>query len=172
MTHIAASEAGGANVVAFLDTIAHSELGQLEARSDADNGYRVIVGSTPQRPILFGSYADHPRIAVTTAWGRSSAAGRYQIMAVVDGLTALDTWDWASRAAGVKDFSPASQDRVAIELVRHRNALDDVVAGRFDAAVRKCAQEWASLPNAGYGQHENDLNTLRVYYLASGGRIA
>lgn len=172
MTRLSAMDAGGANVVAFLDTIAHSELGQLEARADTDGGYRVIVGSTPQRPILFGSYADHPRIAVMTAWGRSSAAGRYQIMAVVEGLTALDTWDWASRAAGVKDFSPEAQDRVAIELVRHRGSLDDVVAGRFDDAVQKCSREWASFPSAGYGQHENDINTLRVYYLASGGRIA
>lgn len=172
MTRLSASDAGGANVVAFLDTIGHSELGQLESRADTDGGYRVIVGSTPQRPILFGSYVDHPRIAVTTAWGRSSAAGRYQIMAVVDGLTQLDTWDWASREAGVKDFSPESQDRVAIELIRHRGAWDALRGGQFDIAVRKCSQEWASFPSAGYGQHENDLNALRVYYLAAGGRIA
>lgn len=172
MTRLAASDLGGANVVAFLDVVAHSELGQLEQRPETDGGYRVIVGSTPQRPILTYDYTRHPRIVVTTAWGRSNAAGRYQVMAAVPGAIRTDTWDWASRAAEVRDFSPEAQDRVGVYLVDHRGALALVKAGQFDQALRKCAQEWASLPGAGYGQHENELAALRSYYLAAGGRLA
>lgn len=172
MTRLAASALGGANVVAFLDAIAHSELGQLEQQPATDGGYRVIVGSTPLRPILTYDYTRHPRIVVTTAWGRSNAAGRYQVMAAITGAIKTDTWDWASRAAGVTDFSPESQDLVGVYLVQHRGALDAVQVGQFDVALRKCAPEWASLPGAGYGQRENDLDALRSYYLAAGGRLA
>lgn len=172
MTRLAATDLGGVNVAAFLDTIAHSELGQLEQQPETDGGYRVIVGSTPQRPILTYDYTRHPRIVVTTAWGRSNAAGRYQVMAAVTGAIKTDTWDWASRAAGVKDFSPESQDLVGVYLVRHREALDAIQSGQFDMALRKCAQEWASLPSAGYGQHENSMDALRSYYIAAGGRLS
>lgn len=160
------------NRVAFLGTIAFSELGALCDLPQADRGYRVIVGSTTQRPILVGDYARHPRVAVGTRYGFSDAAGRYQIMAAIDGLIRTDTWDWASHAAGVTDFSPAAQDRVALELIRRRGALDDVDAGRFDAAAAKCAAEWASLPGAGYGQHENALLALRTKFVALGGVLA
>lgn len=172
MTRLAASALGGRNVVAFLDCIAHSELGQLEQRQDADGGYRVIVGSTPARPILTYDYTRHPRIVVTTAWGRSNAAGRYQVMAAVTGAIKTDTWDWASRAANVTDFSPEGQDLVGAYLLRHRGALDAIAAGQFDVALRKCAPEWASLPGAGYGQRENAADALRSYYLAAGGTLA
>lgn len=160
------------NRAAFLGTIAFSELGALCELPQADRGYRIIVGSTTQRPILLGSYARHPCVAVATRYGWSDAAGRYQIMAAIDGLIRTDTWDWCSRAAGVDDFSPAAQDVVAIELIRRRGALDDVDAGRFDAAATKCAAEWASLPGAGYGQHENALAVLRSKYVGLGGELA
>ena len=39
-------------IKAFLDMIAWSELGE-ELIDISDNGYNVIVGSTPSRPILF-----------------------------------------------------------------------------------------------------------------------
>lgn len=106
---------------------------------------------------------------VPTRWGLSNAAGRYQIMAAVPGKIRTDTWDWASRACGVSDFSPRSQDIVAAYLVKRRGALPDLLAGRFAEAVRKCRQEWASLPGAGYGQREHRLETLRDVYLAHGG---
>lgn len=172
MTRLAANVLGGTNVVAFLDTIAHSELGYLTKVQDTDDGYRVIIGSTPGRPILTYDYTRHPRIVVTTAWGRSDAAGRYQVMAAITGAIKTDTWDWASRAADVTDFSPESQDLVGVYLLRNRDAMGLVVAGQFDAALRQCAPEWASLPTAGYGQRENTADELRSYYLAAGGKLA
>ena len=50
-------------------------------------------------------------------------------------------------------------------------ALDLIVAGKFDAAVSKVAHIWASLPGAGYGQHENRLGTLMAAYEAAGGKV-
>ncbi|HET9835149.1 MAG TPA: glycoside hydrolase family 104 protein, partial [Rhodanobacteraceae bacterium] len=148
MCRISANAARGKNVCAFLDMLAWSEIGPaLLAKSD--DGYNVNVGGE-----LFVGYAQHPRTAVRTRWGWSDAAGRYQIMAAIPGRIETDTWDWASKAAGVADFTPASQDQVCIYLIKHHGALDDVIAGRFAEALVKCSKEWASLPGAGYGQHE------------------
>lgn len=155
--------AGGANVCAFLDMLAFSE----GTAGRGDDGYDVNVGGG-----IFVGYNQHPRTAVKTRWGWSDAAGRYQIMAAIPGRIRTDTWDWASKAAKVTDFSPLSQDKVAIYLVKRRGALDDVRAGRFDEAVAKCAKEWASLPGAGYGQREHAIHKLRDVYVAAGGSLA
>lgn len=155
---------GGKSMAAFLDMLAYSEGTSTVAGSD--NGYNVNVGGQ-----LFHGYDKHPRIVVLTRWGLSDAAGRYQIMAAVPGKIRTDTWDWASRACGVKDFSPRSQDIVAAYLIARRGALPDIVAGRFAEAVQKCRKEWASLPGAGYGQREHKAETLREVYLAHGGTV-
>lgn len=69
-----------ANEKAFLDMIAYSEIGP-ELLALSDNGYNVIVGSTPKNPLLFTSYADHPRRLITLRPGlKSTAAGRYQLL--------------------------------------------------------------------------------------------
>lgn len=162
MPRISANEAGGLNVLAFLETIKRSE----GTAGKGDDGYNVLVGGD-----LFESYADHPRVAVRTRFGWSDAAGAYQFMAVIPGKIVTDTWDWAHRAAGVKDFSPLSQDRVCVYLFQHLGAIDDIKAGRFEQAVAKCAKTWASFAGAGYGQHEHDVGTLRAFYLEAGGRI-
>lgn len=154
------------NLRAFLDMIAVSELGEalLEA---SDNGYNVIVGSTPRNPILFDSYADHPRrvidLRIKGKAIKSSAAGRYQLLARY--------WDAYRRQLDLKDFSPTSQDLIAIQQIRERRALPDIEAGRFVTAVRKVKNIWASLPGAGYGQHENAIERLQAAYLEAGGTL-
>ena len=152
---------------AFLDMIAYSELGAaLIAKSD--NGYNVIVGSTPAKPDLFTSYADHPRKLVTLQIGnktvRSTAAGRYQLL--------LRYYDAYKRQLGLKDFSPASQDAIALQQIKECRALPDIDAGRFVSAVRKCKHVWASLPGAGYGQNENKIAALEAAYVKAGGTLA
>lgn len=135
---------GGPNMAAFLDMLAFSE--GTSTVSGSDNGYNVNVGRA-----LFNGYAKHPRIPVMTRWGWSDAAGRYQIMAAIPGRIKTDTWDWASRACGVLDFSPSAQDKVAVYLITRRGALADIQAGRLGDAITKYRKEWASLPGAGYG---------------------
>lgn len=149
------------NERAFLDMIAHSEIGaRLLAKSD--NGYNVLVGATPSEPLLFPSYASHP--GIYNAKFNSTAAGRYQLL--------RRYWVAYSQLLKLPDFGPASQDAIALQQIKECKALADINAGRLDEAVAKCARIWASLPGAGYGQHENTLAGLEQAYLAAGGTLA
>jgi muramidase (phage lysozyme) len=151
------------NLDAFLTMIARSE--GTQDIPGGDDGYRVIVGSTPEKPILFDSYADHPRQRIQLSPGLSStAAGRYQI---------LERYFDAYKAMlGLPDFSPKSQDSIAIQMIRERQAFADVCAGRIDEAVGKCSSIWASLPGNNYAQHENSLTALRSAFIDAGGTLA
>jgi len=153
MTRLAVATAGGPNVCAFLDMIAHSEIGSA-LLAQSDDGYNVLVGSTASKPLTFPSYAAHPEILNHAL--NSTAAGRYQII--------RGTWAGISGQLGLHDFSPENQDRAAIGLIDGRKALDAVKAGEIENAIGLCAQEWASLPGAGYGQHENKMADLLSAY--------
>jgi muramidase (phage lysozyme) len=149
------------NLKAFLDTIAYSEIGPALLAA-SDNGYNVLVGSTPKQPLLFGSYVTHPRVYNRAV--DSDAAGRYQFLGRY--------WPAYKQQLSLPDFAPASQDRWAVQLVKECHALDDVELGHVDVAIRKCASRWASFPGAGYGQHENELQTLITAFHACGGTLA
>nr|WP_312129387.1 glycoside hydrolase family 104 protein [Diaphorobacter nitroreducens] len=123
-----------------------------------DDGYNILFGYG-----RFDSYADHPRIYVPFGDTTTSAAGRYQILA--------RTWDGVRGRLGLPDFSPASQDAAAIELIRERGALNDVRAGRVTTAIEKVRKVWASLPGAGYGQPERRLSSLLDAYASAGGSM-
>lgn len=143
------------NIAAFLWMIRVSE------GTSGANGYRTMVGGS-----LFNSFADHPRIliALPNLGIKSSAAGAYQIL--------RRTWDGVAQKLGLTDFTPNSQDMAAVELIRQRGGLALAKAGKFAQAVEKCKKEWASLPGAGYGQHENTLARLQTAYTTAGGNLA
>jgi muramidase (phage lysozyme) len=148
------------NLKAFLDTIAYSEGTDNGIQKTNDRGYDVLVGGG-----LFDSYADHPRKLIVLRQGLSStAAGRYQLLARY--------FDAYKKQLNLKDFSPASQDAIAIQQIKECKALDDVEAGYIGVALDKCRHIWASLPGAGYGQHENELHVLLDKYKKFGGAIA
>lgn len=152
------SSMANTNIEAFLTTIAIAE------GTAGPRGYQTMFGYR-----YFDNYADHPRQywPYTDLAGRNiktSAAGRYQII--------VKTWDSLKAKLALVDFSPASQDRAAIELIRQRRALEDVKAGRFQLAVAKCAPVWASLPGAGYSQPERSMNTLTAAFQNAGGILA
>ncbi len=149
------------NLDAFLHAIAISE----GTARIGDRGYNVLVGSTPQQPLLFGSYRDHPRTKIQLQPGLvSTAAGRYQILA--------HYFDAYRDQLKLPDFSPECQDTIAVQMIKERGALDDIEAGRFDAAVARCSNLWASLPGAQYGQHTNLIADLRTAYTNAGGILA
>lgn len=138
---------------AFLRTIAFSEGTDKPGQPTKDRGYDVIVGGA-----LFSDYSRHPGVYVylPKLGIESSAAGRYQI---------LERYaKHYMRQLGLRDFGPASQDRIAWQLIGECGAQADVLAGRFEQAVTKCKSRWASLPGAGYGQHEHSMKTLRGVY--------
>jgi muramidase (phage lysozyme) len=155
MTATESEEVQDQNTKAFLWTIRVSE-----GTAGAD-GYRTLVGGS-----LFDSYADHPRVLIDlpNLGIKSSAAGAYQIL--------RRTWDGVAGKLGLSDFSPASQDAAAIALIKQRGGWADMRAGRFASAISKCRKEWASLPGAGYGQHENTLARLQSAYTNAGGYLA
>ena len=160
MPRISAAEAGGKNVCAFLDMLAWSEGTSILRGSD--DGYNVIVGGG-----LFNGYADHPRqlIFLPRLNIRSTAAGRYQLLSKY--------WDAYRQSLGMTGgFTPDNQDRVAIQQIKERRALDDIQAGRVREAIAKCSNIWASLPGAGYGQREHKLEDLVQQYRAAGGVVA
>lgn len=144
------------NRQAFLDMIAFSE-GTARIK-DSDNGYRAVVGGT-----TFDSYADHPRRKVWcpkfNIW--STAAGRYQLLARY--------FDAYKSILALPDFSPESQDAIALQQIKERGALTDIDLGHIQAAIKKCSNIWASFPGAGYGQREEDISRLRLAYIAAGG---
>ncbi len=149
---------------AFLDMLAWAEIGPgLLAVSD--NGYNVLVGSTSAVPHLFYDYSDHPRILVKLNEKLSStAAGRYQILKRI--------YDAYKTRCNLCDFSPASQDIIALQLTRECGAMKDINEGRIEDAIRKVRNIWASLPGAGYGQHEQKLTRLLAAFVKAGGVIA
>ena len=148
------------NLVAFLDTIAYSEGTDKAGQPTKDRGYDVLVGGG-----LFTGYADHPRklIDLPRLGIKSTAAGRYQVLARY--------YDVYKAQLGLPDFSPASQDKIAVQLIRECKALDDIDTGRIGDALRKCRSRWASLPGAGYGQHEHKVDTLTAVFMRRGGII-
>ena|SRR6185312_3560261 len=149
------------NLGAFLTMVATSE----GTEHIGDHGYNCIVGSTRQNPHLFLSYSDHPRLNVQLRPDLfSTAAGRYQI---------LERYFDAYKAKlRLQDFTPSSQDAIATQMIREQHALADVEAGRFDQAVAKCSNIWASLPGNLYGQHQNSLTDLRALFVEAGGVVA
>lgn len=126
-------------------------------------GYRTLFGGA-----VFDSFADHPRRTVTARLGggtiSSTAAGAYQILS--------RTWDEARAALNLPDFSPESQDIAAAFLIRRRGALRDVMEGRLDVAIVKCAREWASLPGSPYGQPTISSDKARLLFAQYGGMEA
>jgi lysozyme len=169
MTPAVPPDVAQANLAACLHMVKFAE----GTAGRGDDGYNILFGGS-----TFDSYADHPRRAVqfTDRAGRrlwTSAAGAYQFMAVsvipTGGRTRVNTWDRLQQRLQLPDFSPASQDAAAIELIRERGALGDAMAGRIPEFVRKCAPIWASLPGAGYAQPERKLSSLLHAYQAAGG---
>ena len=156
-----------ANVQAFLRMLRHGE------GTAGDDGYRVMFGGShlvglDGQPGTADDFADHPRRAITRKLGgtpiTSTAAGAYQFLS--------KTWDGLVKQYGFADFSPMNQDLGAVALIVGRKALDDVKAGRFEDAVRKCNREWASLPGSPYGQPVVTMARARQEYEAHGGTYA
>lgn len=161
MARISAAQAGGQNRVAFLDMVANSEIGAALLAA-TDDGYDVLVGATAEYPLTFTGYANPPDVFNPAL--DSTAAGRYQVLnryAVIY-IAQLK----------LPDFSPVSQDLIALQQMRERSALPLIDAGNLQAAIEACSNIWASLPGNSYGQHVNSIASLQAAYQAAGGQLA
>ena len=118
----------------------------LISRAEGNTDYNTVVGGGK-----FKDFSTHPNISVQfkslDKKIRSNAAGRYQIMGF--------NWEPYAKRLNLKDFSPVSQDKIAIQMLADRGALDSVLNGDFINAVKKSKSQWASLPateiKQGYG---------------------
>lgn len=157
------------NRKAFLDMLAVSE-GTSTSPATLCNGYDVIVTGIDRQPEIFTDFSVHPfangrRPKQINARGLySSASGRYQFM--------RKDWEHYRDQLALPDFGPDSQDKWAIQLIRERGALPLIDAGNFRLAAARCSNLWASLPGAGYNQHENKIEALELAYLNAGGTLA
>lgn len=141
------------NVQAFLKVIRTGE-GTADAL-----GYSRLFGGAS-----FSGFADHPRKVVKKSGYTSTAAGAYQFLS--------STWDETAKALGLRDFSPASQDLAALGRIAARGALDDVINGNFESAIKKVNKEWASMPLGPYGQPTMTMASAAKTFKKFGGKLA
>ncbi|HEY9875979.1 MAG TPA: glycoside hydrolase family 104 protein [Candidatus Obscuribacterales bacterium] len=135
---------------AFLDVISWAETGTTEPIS-----YQTLVFNG-----FFNNFSTHPKIKQCKPIGGrricSTAAGRYQIMGF--------NWDALASKLQLQDFSPESQDKMALYFIQRKGAMPDVLAGRFEKAACKVGGIWASFPCNSYGQHPKSMRTLKQFY--------
>ena len=116
---------------AFLDMLAWSEGTITDVRNQKSYGYDVIVGGE-----LFTDYSDHPRKLVTlNPKLKSICAGRYQLLFSC-------WWDAYRKQLGLKDFSPKSQDAVALQQIKERGALPMIDRGDIRPQIDRCSNIW------------------------------
>jgi len=149
------------NLAAFLDMLAASEIGP-DLMEKTDDGYNVLAGATPNHPLTFSSYATHPNILNTRC--DSTASGRYQLLHRYYSPYCI--------LLGLTDFSPISQDKIAIQQIKECHAIPDILAGNLQESIHLCNHLWASLFGSPYGQHTNSIEYLQAAYTKSGGVLA
>lgn len=153
-TQVAKESAMNPNMKAFLMTIRYAE------GTNGPDGYRTMFTGR----LFDNGYVDHPRVANCAGSLCSTAAGAYQFLS--------NTWDYLSVRLNLSDFSPQNQDLAAIELIREKGALNDVLEGRFETAITKVNRVWASLPGSPYGQPTKTMAQLETAYSNYQGNFA
>lgn len=169
MPRIGETEAGSKNALAWLDMIAWSE-GTSTSKHTKDDGYDILVTGSPASayPRSITDYSKgHPNILVTVSKKsglKSTAFGRYQFL--------YSTWMEGVRKYGFRGrITPEAQDLMALKKTAERGALEDVHAGRFAEAIRKCNKEWASFHGSPYGQRTHSLATMLAEVHVRGGTV-
>ena len=123
-----------------------------------NHGYDVIVGGE-----LFTDYSDHPRKLVTlNPKLKSTGAGRYQLFPVGGMPTAS--------AVYLKDFSPKSQDAVALQQIGDA-ALYPMIDRGYPSGNRPLQQYLLGFTAAGYGQFEHKADSLIAKFKEAGGTV-
>ena len=158
-----------ANRAAFLAMIR-----QAEGTANQPNPYAVVYNYA----FTIVDFSDHPgnlgwpgvplppetcKNAGLTPPCVSTAAGAYQIRKA--------TWNPIKTRLGLPDFSPASQDAAALELLADIKALAAIDADDFDTALRLASALWASLPYSTAQQGPITVAQASTLYTQAGGTI-
>ena len=126
-------------VRAMLDVIVYAE-GTGDDYGKIANG---IVKKSPYYPELIGqknvkitNFSRHPEISVDYGPKWTTAAGRYQFLYKT----------WKDVGGDNYDFSPRSQDIIAVKLMKRRKMIEPILKGNITEAINRGAPEWASFP--------------------------
>lgn len=148
------------NVAAFLKAIAVAEGGGYDFK------YGALKGRSNDR-WRFTDMSTHPGPGID---GKSTAAGMYQIT--------RPTWQHHGAKLGLRDFSPRTQDLIAVEILRSLGVIAAIKQGEIADVMLKVARIWAALPK-GPGQHNHyppqryvSFNNFLSAYRDAGGNVA
>lgn len=147
------------NVAAFLKAIAAAEGGGYDFR------YGALKGRSDDR-WRFTDMSTHPGPGIG---GKSTTAGMYQIT--------RPTWQHHSAKLGLRDFSPRTQDLIAVEILRSLDVIEAIKSGSIAEVMPKVSKIWAALPR-GPGQSNQypkqkyiPFEKFLNVYLEEGGKI-
>jgi len=123
---------------------------------ESNNDYSILYGGGH-----FYDYSHHPDIKVPINLpgyqGKfSTAAGAYQIN--------FPTYNEFAPGLGITDFSPASQDAIALAILQATGAYDAIIGGDIPGAFQLASSRWASLPGSVAGQNPQSLVTATNTY--------
>lgn len=148
------------NVAAFLKAIAVAEGGGYDFK------YGALRGRVNDR-WRFSDMSTHPGPGID---GKSTAAGMYQIT--------RPTWRHHAGKLGLRDFSPRTQDLIAVEILSSLGVIDAIKAGEIDAVMPKVARTWAALPKGpeegSHYPHQRHVSFEQFVssYVEAGGTLA
>jgi len=130
-------------IKALLDAIAVCEGGK----------YNILVGGK-----TFVGYNSHPRIYVAKL--DSTAAGRYQIN--------WPTYQEFSQKLGLTDFTPLTQDIMAVALIDSKIPIEKVSLANLKEVAEAISWRWASIPPQRYpNQSMKTFEQFKSYYVKS-----
>lgn len=137
-----------ANARDYLNMLASSE----GTAGRGDRGYNVMF-----RGDLISDYSRHPNMMHTYTdkngkQGGSTAAGRYQFL--------YKTYDAMAKRLGIMDFSPESQDKVAIALMLEKG-VDFSDGADFGRNVAKINNVWTSLAGSSLGMQHHSVRSFQ-----------
>jgi peptidoglycan hydrolase-like protein with peptidoglycan-binding domain len=131
-------------VRAYLDLVAWKDVHQSLNPDGSPGGYRERNGVPGSRGLMPESaIADNGKLPTDEL---RYNVGRYQ-MKNVDVEHMRKAYD-----AKIDDFSPESQDRIAVAKMKYRGVMKELEEGDIRGAIKKGGVEWASLPGSPYGQ--------------------
>lgn len=137
-----------ANARDYLNMLASSE----GTAGRGDRGYNVMF-----RGDLINDYSRHPNMMHTYTdkngkQGGSTAAGRYQFL--------YKTYNEMAKRLGITDFSPESQDKVAIALMLEKG-VDFSDGADFGRNVAKINNVWTSLAGSSLGMQHHSVRSFQ-----------
>jgi len=135
------------NVKAFLDMTGKSEGGD----------YHALFGWFPgNKEWVFTDESTHPGAG---KGGKTTASGLYQINKAC--------WtEHGIKTQGLSDFSPHTQDLIAIDNIRTHNSLQPIMNGNIKVAIDALKEnQWTSF-------NAHPYNALLEWYKAAGGSVS